>query len=188
MNAATTGSCAPSNCDARQIGAATQVRFGRLGFANAYGSELLNIRVPVTAQYLSSFVGATPIFTTNALDNCTSIPASALVLGNYKAGLNGTNMGGSHLPGSSTVLSGGTATLTVTKPSPAAVGSVDLAINLGATGFDANCIGAGMTAAGANLPWLRGNWCGGAGFIKDPNARLNFGTSRSPFIFLREMY
>jgi MSHA biogenesis protein MshQ len=124
---------------------------------------------------------------TNSADNCTSIPANSLVLGNWKPGSFSGPMDSSHLPGSPLALSSGTAALTITKPSPAAAGSVDLAINLGGTGADNNCIGAGMTATGANLSWLRGSWCSG-GYVRDPNARLTFGTSRSPFIYLREMY
>ncbi|OGA26379.1 MAG: hypothetical protein A3I01_01840 [Betaproteobacteria bacterium RIFCSPLOWO2_02_FULL_65_24] len=165
-----------------QIGGTTAVRFGMLKLDNAYGSELLPIRVPVRAMYWN---GTT--WQTNSADNCTSLPVNSLVLGNWKPAGFSTSMDSTHLPASPIVLSGGTATLTVTKPSPAAIGSVDLAINLGATAGDANCIGAGMTATGANQPWLRGNWCP-AGYVKDPNARLTFGTSRSPFIFLREMY
>ncbi|OGA41330.1 MAG: hypothetical protein A3G26_10940 [Betaproteobacteria bacterium RIFCSPLOWO2_12_FULL_65_110] len=165
------------------------MRFGILKLDSAYGSELLPIRVPVRAMYWNGSG-----WQTNSADSCTGIPAGALVLGNYGGGLNGTNMGASHLPGSATTLSSGTATFTVTKPSPVALGSVDFAINLGATSGDANCIGAGMTATGANLPWLRGSWaapanCSGApAYGQDPNARLTFGSSRSPFIYLREMY
>ena len=143
---------------------------------------MLNILVPVRALYWNG--GS---WQTNSADSCTSIPANALVLGNYKVGLNGTNLGASHLPGSATPLSNGTARFAVAKPSPAAVGSVDLAINLGATSGDANCIGAGMTATGANLSWLRGNWCGG-GYVKDPSARIKFGSPKAPFIYLRERY
>jgi hypothetical protein len=163
-------------------GSPLRMRFGILKLDNAYGSELLPIRIPVRAMHWNG-----SSFQKNDEDSCTSIPTGSLAIGNYKRGLDATNMGSGHLPGSPVTLNGGSATINVTKPSPSAVGSVDLAINLGATGADANCIGAGMTAAGSNLSWLRGNWCAG-GFVRDPNARLTFGTSRSPFIYLREMY
>jgi len=166
-------------------GSPLRMRFGMLKLDNAYGSELLNILVPMRALYWNG-----SSWQTNSADSCTSIPVNALVLGNYKGSLNGTNTGASHLPGSAITLNGGLATFIVTKPAPTAVGSADLAINLGATSGDANCIGAGMTQApsGANLSWLRGNWCGTAGYVKDPSARLKFGSPKAPFIYLREKY
>ncbi|MBI4293686.1 MAG: DUF11 domain-containing protein [Betaproteobacteria bacterium] len=162
----------------------TGSRFGILKLDSAYGSELLAIRVPLSAMYWNASA-----FIANADDSCTQIAPANLAIGNYKGSLNGTNMGSSHLPGSPITLSGGNATITATKPSPAAVGSVDLAINLGATSGDANCIGGGFPAAasGTDFAWLRGSWCGTA-FVRDPNARITFGSSRRPFIFLREMY
>lgn len=162
----------------------TVLRSGMLKLANAYGSELLDLRVPATAVYWNGTNWAT-----NTLDSCTSIAKTAVALGNYKGTLSVGNTGTSHLPAAGITLNGGLATLVVTKPSPTAVGSVDLAMNLGATSGDANCIGGGFPAAtaGANLSWLRGNWCGGS-YNKDPNARLTFGSAKAPFIYIREKY
>ena len=158
------------------------MRFGILKLDSAYGSELIPIRVPVKAMYWNG--GG---WQDNAQDNCTTIPAASLVFGNYKGALSSTSS-----PGSPT-LSGGATLLTVSNPS-AASGSVDLAINLGspppANSQDASCVSWSPAVADstrADLAWLRGNWCGGS-FNRDPNARLRFGASRSPFIFLREMY
>ena len=162
--------------------AGKSMRYGILKLDSAYGSELLPIRVPVRALYWNGSG-----WQSNSQDNCTTIPAGSLVFGNYRGALSSTTS-----PGSPT-LSGGTALLTVNNPL-AEKGSVDLSINLGApppaTSQDASCITWSPAVADstrADLAWLRGNWCGGS-FDKDPNARLRFGASRSPFIFLREMY
>ena len=96
-----------------------------------------------------------------------------------------TNMSGNHLPTAPTVLSGGTSSITVTKPFLSVKGSVDLAINLGAATTD-NCTGTTSTAA--NMTWLRGNTCDGLSYGKDPIGRITFGAARSLFIFIREKY
>ena len=83
MNAATTGNCATgSTCDARQLGGnltTTAVRYGRLRLQNANGSELLAMPIPIEAQYYNGNG-----FTTNVLDNCTTITAANVGIGNYQ--------------------------------------------------------------------------------------------------------
>jgi MSHA biogenesis protein MshQ len=198
MNASTTGTCVSPNCDAKQIGSATSMRYGMLKLDNAYGSEVLNARVPVRAMYIHGFVPSTdaPLFALNSWDNaCTSIAPANIALGNQTgpAGnpLSAANFGASHLPGSSIVLANGAGTVVLTKPSPVAVGSADIAINLGATTTDSSCVTWNPSApstTGANLAWLRRNWCGVAGYVRDPNARVSFGNARSAFIYRRERY
>jgi MSHA biogenesis protein MshQ len=71
MNAATAGACAP--CNAKAVGSATSVRFGRLSLRNAHGSELRPLRMPVSAEYWNG-IG----FVTNAADSCTTVGAVSL--------------------------------------------------------------------------------------------------------------
>lgn len=153
--------------------AALAVRNGRLRLGNAYGSELLPLRVPVAAEYYNGTHWAA-----NTADSCTSLPVAAVALsgGIY-----------ANTSASSVTLSGGTGTLTLAKPSPSASGIVDLALNLGVTGTanDASCNSSSPATTAANLPWLQFAWCTGK---LDPNARVKFGSPKAPYIYLRERY
>ena len=167
--------------------AGSLMRFGRLKLSNALGSELLNLPIQLQAQYWNS---AGTAFVTNALDNCTAISASNVVLGNYKK-LSATNMGTSHINPGAALLSG-KGSLSLSKPAPAAGGSVDIALNLGTAGTDQSCLvwtPAVPASTGAGLAYLRGKWCG-ANQDRDPGARATFGVYKNAneFIYMREMY
>lgn len=169
---------APAGNDHAEVGE-TQIRFGRLRLLNAYGSELLPLRVPVRAEYFN-----VTNWTVNADDSCTSLLASAFFLSGGIA---------ANTSASAVALSAGIGTLTLAKPSPVAAGSVDVAANLGASGSDQSCLGShGGTFA--NMPWLRGFWAPAANcnstaaWAQDPNARVKFGSPKAPYIYLRERY
>lgn len=153
----------------------TKARFGRLRLLNAYGSELLPMRVEYRAEYWDG-----SRWTTNALDSST-----ALVVGNVakRAAL--------PVPAIS-VLSNGVGFITF---APTAVGAYDIALNLGSTVNDASCNAVALPASSAaNMPWLRGSWappasCNGtAAWAQDPNVRVKFGSPKAPYIYLRERY
>lgn len=154
--------------------AALAIRNGRLRLANAYGSELLPLRVPLQAEYY----GADSRWLANTADGCTSLPAAAVAL---SGGISASTSA------SSVTLSGGSGALTLAKPSPAATGIVDLALNLGVTGTanDLSCNASSPATTAANLPWLQFAWCSGK---LDPNARVKFGSPKAPYIYLRERY
>lgn len=169
MNAATSGACAP--CDAKAVGAATSVRFGRLRLSNAVGSELRALIIPATAQYWNG-TG----FTTNFADYQLAIPCTALsgllTLGNFQGNLNA----GETLPVLSGVL-GAANYLTLTSPGAGNNGSVDVTVNLG------------------GMPWLRGRWDDTSNpdadpstmYDDDPAARATFGIHRDAMIYRREI-
>jgi MSHA biogenesis protein MshQ len=185
MNATATGVCAGAGCDAKKVGSATQVRLGRLRLLNAYGSELLNVKVPVQAEYYDA-----GFWKVNTLDACTTIPnlRDDIAIGNYSNAPLGTNMGSAKIPSTSLTLNGGTASFTMTKPTTGVTGSLDIALNLGGGTADTSCVNwspAVTTTSGASLSWLQFPWCSGKG---DPNARVTFGSTKSPFIYLREQY
>ncbi len=134
--------------------AGSQFRYGRLKLGNAFGSELLALPVPLQAQWWNGTA-----FVTNTADNGTTIPSANVTLGNYQgqlqAGETSVSISGS--------LAGGRSNLTLSKPAGGDgkyTGSVDLSVDL--------------SAAGANLPWLRGNWAGGS-YDQNPTARAAFG-------------
>lgn len=151
----------------------TSARSGRLRLLNAYGSELLPLRVPVRAEY---FNGTT--WALNAADSCTSLLASAFALSGGIA---------ANTSAAAVALSGGSGTLTLAKPSPVATGSVDAAANLGVSGTpaDVSCNASNPPTTAANMAWLQFPWCAGK---LDPNARVRFGSPKAPYIYLRERY
>jgi len=185
------------NCTAKLIGEKSKQRMGRLMLENVYGSELLDIRVAVRAQYWNG-----NSWITHVDDNRTSLPAASFALGHYiapPASMTGTavssaNMGSTHLPSGNLTLSKGVNTLILTKPNPAAIGSFDIVANLnGGVTNNYSCEPASADTSyvsgtsPAGLPWLLGNWCG-SNFDRAPSARVKLGASKAPFIYLRERY
>ncbi len=166
---------------AQVVAAATPLRFGRLQLQNAYGSEVLNLPIPIVAQY---WAGA--YFARNALDSCTVLIPSNIALTNYQGGLTAANMGASHV--AIGAISSGLGAINLAKPSPAASGSADLLVNLGSAGAPANC--SGLSSAGSSSAvksYLSGQWCGAA-YDRDPVARATFGIRKTPLIYLRENF
>lgn len=143
-------------------------RYGRLFVANSYGSELLPLSVPIEAQYWNGLA-----YQRNQLDSCTVVPAGTVIMDTYRANLGPCE---TQLTGTGAV-SGGKATLNLSKPGAGNSGSVLLKVNLNAAAGN-TCISATETAAAnAAMPWF--------GTI-NPNARATFGIYKSPVIYLRE--
>lgn len=158
-----------------------EFRYGAMRMSSAYGSELLDLTIPLQTQYWNGAALAQ-----NTADHCTAFVAGNIALTNYQGALSAANMGASHL--SIGPITGGAGTITLTKPSPVAAGSVDLVVNLGSSGVPANCPNystAGSVSAAKR--WLSGNWCG-SNYDRDPTARATFGASRTPLILRREKY
>lgn len=158
----------------------SMLRTGRLRLLNTYGSELLPIRVPVRSEF---YTGTG--WSINTADNCTALPTTAFFASNV---IGAAPVIAAATPNPITLISG-QATL-VFNPTSAA-GRFDLAADLNAAGPDTSCNAAhGGTAA--NLPWLRGFWsstCNGTPpWQQDPNARVQLGAPKAPYIYLRERY
>ncbi len=173
--------------DHAQIGE-TKIRFGRLKLSNAFGSEKLDLPIPLEAQFWNGVA-----FVTNSDDSCSPLAKANVVIGNYVGGLNATNLGQTQLAGVGTLVAG-KGSLKLSKPG--AVGSADLAIKLAGTsaGDDQSCpskvVGANPTQpTGAGLAYLQSRWCG-SDYARDPRARIRFGVYKnaSEMIYLREMY
>ena len=99
------------------------IREGRLVLDNAYGSELLPLRVPLRAEY---YTGSD--WVTNTLDSCSSYAAADLTLNNYQGGL----AAGETIPSGAGVLFGGLVSagspLLLSAPGVGNQGSVDLTL------------------------------------------------------------
>jgi hypothetical protein len=157
------------------------MRFGRLKLASAFGSELLNLPIPIETQYWNG-TG----FVTNAADSCTTIGANNISL-TYPAigGLTSTNMAQANVV-TGGAFANGVGLLRLNKPAPAPTNraSVDLCVDLGPDS-DLVC----SAATSANMPWLQGRWGVPAGFDDDPASRATFGVYRAgPIIYRRELY
>lgn len=168
--------------------ASTSVRSGRLRLFNAFGSEKANLAMPLQAQYWSG-----NSWVLNSLDSCTSLNSNVFNLIGAKAGTSA----------SAVTISGGNGILTLSMPTAVAApatstGSVDVAVNLGASGSDQSCLAThGGTAAG--LPWLRsqngskypdGTACPTT-YDRDPSARATFGIyapEKKKTVHIRELY
>jgi MSHA biogenesis protein MshQ len=175
---------APSPATEHALIGQTSVRFGRLKLGNAFGSEKLDLPIPLEAQYWNGVA-----FITNTDDSCTPLANANAVLGNYLGSLSASNMGASHVAGLGT-LAGGKGGLKLTMPSPSAAGSLDLAIKLGSgASADQSCPGSMGSVTGAGLEYLQSQWCG-TNFSRDPRVRIRFGTYKNAnqMIYMREMY
>ncbi|MDP3514437.1 MAG: hypothetical protein Q8S20_16980, partial [Sulfuritalea sp.] len=175
---------------AASLGTSLQ-RFGILRLDNAYGSELLPLRVTARTMYCASVVSAACTqWRTNTDDSCTGVSAAMGSLAYGTAGtplananfrITGTdpNTGagatGNWMTASPLTLTTGTATIVLNKPCvnpgcTSAVGSVDLTLDLAA------------------MPWLEGSWTSAGAWNQNPTARLRFGSPKAPYIYLRERY
>lgn len=158
-------------------------RFGVLRMTPTYGNELVNLPVPVEAQYWDGARMAT-----NVADSCTSFATSAAALSNYQRNLSACKT--AIVPATLTLASGRTY-LRLIKPGTGNSGSVDLALQVGASAAGSTCTavnGPTSSATTASLPWLQGKWSGAATFANNPAARASFGQYRSPLLYLRELY
>ncbi len=148
--------------------AQTEVRFGRLTLGNAFGSERLDLPIPMETQYFNS----SGVYVTNADDSCTTITLSNMVFTPPSA----ATIGGA--------FASGKGNLKITKPLSKT--SIDLCVDLdGATPTDPSC----AASTPANKPWLQWKWLGAA-FDQDPKARATFGVFKNAdeFIYLRENF
>ncbi|MCY7307485.1 MAG: LamG domain-containing protein [Rhodoferax sp.] len=151
------------------------LRSGRLHMQNAYGSELLALPVPLTAQFWTGIN-----YATNTADSCTLLPTSSISMGNYQKQLNACETQLSPV-GSISIVAGKASGsgLLLSRPGATNAGSVDLSFNAGATASGITCVGAAaIPATAANLPW----------FGPNQGARATFGVFKSPIIYSRENY
>lgn len=162
----------------------TSVRFGRLKLFNAFGSASSSLGVPVQAQFWTGKSWAM-----HSDDNCTPIPASAVVASNYLGSTGSPTTAWSVTAGSVANLGNGQASILLTKVPPAATGSVNVCVNLGAD--PTGGVECGVDGSAANMGYLQGKWAPGTNFDNDPSARATFGvyspeTKKS--VHIRELY
>ncbi|MDB5923457.1 MAG: hypothetical protein JWN13_2393 [Betaproteobacteria bacterium] len=162
-----TATSTPFNAIAFDSG--TLFRYGRLRMQNSSGSQLIGMPVPIETQYWNGTA-----FVTNTADNCTTISAANVVLGNYQrnltAGETSVTVGGA--------FSAGIGTLRLSAPGTNNNGSADVSVNLTGTAAGASCTAGMPSSTASGLDYLQSAWCG-TSYNRDPTARATFGVYRN---------
>lgn len=159
------------------------VRSGRVQLLNAYGSEFLALRIPLTVQYWNNGWQPSP------LDTCTNIAATQ-VAWSFPPGLAPRPNNLTACKSTATVTGVGPIySLNLSAPGTGNAGWANLTVNLSASPAGNACTSASPAAATtANAPWLQFNWTGTVG---PPTARATFGAfgnRTNPTIYRRENY
>jgi MSHA biogenesis protein MshQ len=163
MRATTQGNCttatsSTTDCDAKVIGT-TKIRLGRISLQNASGSELLDLPVPLTAEYWNG-----NSWVTNTEDSCTALIAPA----------NGSGLG-LHLANN------GATTATLSNP----LISGDAGLSLSAPGVTHT----GYVVVTIDSPaWLDFKWDGVTDSDPISRATFGIYKGNSKFIYIRERY
>jgi MSHA biogenesis protein MshQ len=146
------------------------MRYGRLRIGGASGSQLLQLRLPVEAQYWNGSV-----FVSNALDSCTTLVNGNVGLGNF-----GGNLGVGETSATivNSPLQSGRSAIRLSPPGANNQGSVDVTLNLGGGANADACNALAPAATAGNKTHLRGAWCAPGTYSKDPSARARFGINR----------
>jgi MSHA biogenesis protein MshQ len=138
----------------------TDVRLGRLVLANTFGSELIDLTMPMVIEY---FDGNN--FITNSLDGCTAIVLDST---QYVQNLSG---------GSSTLTAGAIANgvMNIDLSAPGAGNTGDIAVT------------PTLSVAPNPMPWLQFDWDADGVFDDDPTATATFGIfSGNPVLIYRQ--
>ncbi len=144
------------------------MRWGRLAFQNAHGSERVPLPMPFRAEY---FNGST--FVTNILDNCTGTALGLLSLSNDSGTVSADNP-----------IQVGTGNSSASLSNPFVAG--DAGLQFSAPGSEGYIL---VQVDLSSLAWLRFDW-NGDGIPENPSARATFGIykGRQSLIYLRETY
>lgn len=140
-------------------GNAQRVRYGRLKFANAYGSELLPLPMTVTTQYWITIPGG-GYWRTNTDDSCTTLTASAIPFSQFTGALAACETTTCLRPAGQAACSAqqtaaaGSFSLSLTAPGAGNIGTAQLGYNTAAAGGTACTNAAGVPGTNGNLPWL----------------------------------
>ena len=103
------------------VQAATEVRYGSMKLDNAYGSELLQLTIPVTAQYWNG-----TNYVINTTDSLTTFANTNVLLTNWQKNL---TSGSTTVSPASVVFTNGMSSFNLSAPGAGKNGSVDLNIN-----------------------------------------------------------
>ncbi len=169
----------------------TTIRSGRVHLANAFGSELLALQIPMYLEYYDT----APLGWRQTTDNCTSLTAAnfsfttaAPTCSTAPASCITALTIAPALPTALPAWGGGP-----NLAKPTAQGSMCVTLNLNSVAAPAipgkQCITTGAPGAAstaAAMPWLQFGWTGAT--PSNPAASVFFGPIKSPLIYRRENY
>jgi MSHA biogenesis protein MshQ len=176
---------AVAGSDRTQVGSLA-LRFGRLRLLSATGAADRVLDLPVLAEHWNGSA-----FATNTLDDCSTVPATAVSFGKLRRTLTAADTAAA----GAITLAAGRGRLRLAAPGGGRSGTVDVALSLGSSATDVSCqqpwtpASGDAATTGANLPYLRAAWCS-TSHDKDPTARASFGLPRGADVWLdrRENY
>ncbi len=167
------------NCETYSINniGSTQLRFGRLTIGNAFGSELVNLQLPISIQYYDSLVND---FISSASDSCTTLnitPAGPPTWGHINLSNYRGNLAAGETTPALSAFTNAAAILTMSAPGINNQGSVVVTPLL-------------MSGILLEQPWLQFDWDNDGNHDNDPTATATFGIYRGndSTIYLRELY
>lgn len=162
--------------------AGSTMRFGRTRFLNAYGSELVNLALPLRNEY---FLDATNGFVTNTDDVCTSGVTLAFSAFTENLSPGDTCVMDAGAPGASGIGCAAAAPASLQYREPPLAG--DFNLNLLAPGSGNE----GSVTIGADVPaWLQYDWDASIPGFEDPAGTAVFGIFKGQDrrIYTRELY
>lgn len=152
------------------------IRSGQVRLANAYGSELLDLPMLLTAQYWNGTGWAT-----NTLDSCTTGVSLNAVIVSGALTVSKVCAWDSGAPGLSGMGCSAAGVSSKKFASPASAGNFNLNLQKPGAGF------AGTADITVTVPtWLQS--VGNGSVVSSPKGRATFGVYKSPLIYLRENY
>lgn len=162
--------------------AGNEMRYGRVRLQNAVGSELVNLQVPMLAEY---FADAATGFVANTDDSCTS--DLTLSLGGFSGnlGANETCAIENGSPGDSGIACAAAGPAGLRYREPPLGGDFNLNLLAPGSGND------GSTTVTADVPaWLRFDWNAAIPGLENPAGTATFGIYRGEDrrIYTREIY
>jgi MSHA biogenesis protein MshQ len=159
-----------------------EIRYGRLRFVNAVGSELVNLAVPLRAEY---FAGAGIGFVTNLDDSCTTGVTLALSNFTENLALGETCSLDIGAPGNSNIGCAAAGPLPQQFAEPPQNGDFNLTLAAPGAGDT------GSVTIESTVPdWLRFDWDAAAAGDESPSGQAAFGLygGNGRQIYLREIY
>lgn len=149
---------------------AMALRSGRLRLVNGVGAETQVLKLAVIADYWSGNA-----WILNSADSCTTLAAGSVAKSNQRD-RNGNPTSAWSTSASAIALAAGQGQLSLSAPGSGNTGTLDLALNLGATSADQSCLASHPASSAGGLAWLRSlqGSCA-ATWDRDPAARASFG-------------
>ncbi|MDZ7767968.1 MAG: LamG domain-containing protein [Woeseiaceae bacterium] len=162
--------------------AGAQMRYGRIRLVNSIGSELVNLNVPMRAEY---FAGSAMGFVSNADDSCSADIALSLGAFTDNLAAGETCVIESGAPGSSGAGCAAPGPAGLRYREPPLAGDFNLYLQAPGDGND------GSTTITADVPaWLRFDWNAALPGLENPAGTATFGIYRGEDrrIYTRELY